>query len=153
MIRRSALLVLGMLALLLTTPVAQAETCPKTSLPAIQDEVMCPICGVPLGNANGPSAEDQRTFIRERVDKCESTDQIKAALVAEYGDRVLAVPAKSGFDLTAWLVPIIVLIAAFAGIAIGAVQWRRSRGGEPLPEGASGPDSAELDADLQRYDL
>lgn len=152
MIRGAVILTLGALAFLLAAPVAEAA-CPKTSLPEIQDEVMCLICGVPLENAGGPSAEDQRTFIREHVEQCETKDQIKAALVDEYGPRVLAVPAKSGFDLTAWVVPIVVLLAALAGIAIGAVQWRRSRGGDPLPEGAAGPDSAELDADIQRYDL
>ena len=78
--RTAVTLVLGALALLLAAPVAQAA-CPQTSLPEIQDEVMCMICGVPLENANGPSAEDQRTFIRERVEKCESKEQIKAALV------------------------------------------------------------------------
>lgn len=150
----TATLCLAVLTLLMAAPVAYAETCQKTSLPAIQEEVMCVICGVPLVNAGGPQAEDQRNFIRSRVEKCESKDQIKAALVDEYGPRVLAVPAKSGFDLAAYLVPVIVLLIALIGIILGAISWRRSR---ELEAGAVAPeesaDSSALDADMRRYDL
>lgn len=136
---------------------ALAADCPKTSLPAIEDEVMCPICGVPLGNAGGPQAENEREFIRDRVDECKSKDEVKAALVAEYGDEVLSMPGGSGFDLAAYIVPGAgILIAAF-GLAFGAVRWRRSG-----REGTSGGDHGDfsssegadnLEADLQRYDL
>ena len=58
---------------------------------------MCVICGVPLINAGGPQSEDERDFIRERVEQCESKEQIKAALVDEYGDGVLAVAEEEWF--------------------------------------------------------
>lgn len=115
---------------------------------------MCLICGVPLVNANGPQAENQRAFIRERVEKCDSKQQIKNALVDEYGPRVLAVPAKSGFDLAAYLVPVAVLALALGGILFGAVRWRRSRDEEISEAGASTTDaSSRLDDDIRRYDL
>ncbi|MBK5231133.1 MAG: hypothetical protein JJE27_08190, partial [Thermoleophilia bacterium] len=47
---------LAVCALLVPAAPAWAAACPKTSLPAIEDEVMCPICGVPLANAGGPQA-------------------------------------------------------------------------------------------------
>ena len=43
MIRAATVLTLGMLALLVAAPIAQAEACPKTSLPAIQDDDRVPI--------------------------------------------------------------------------------------------------------------
>lgn len=147
------MLCLALLMLLLAAPAAYAETCQKTSLPAIQEEVMCVICGVPLINAGGPQAEDQRNFIRARVEKCESKDQIKTALIDEYGPRVLAVPAKSGFDLAAYLVPVIVLLIALGGIIFGAIGWRRSRDQEATATEPSGADSTALDDDMRRYDL
>lgn len=156
MSRRSsatATLCLAVFAILLAAPVAYAESCQKTSLPAIQEEVMCVICGVPLVNAGGPQAEDQRNFIRARVEKCESKDQIKAALIDEYGPRVLAVPAKSGFDLAAYLVPILVLLIALGGIIFGAIGWRRSRESEAPSADPNGSDSSALDEDMRRYDL
>lgn len=147
-----ALLALAAWFVVVLAPAAEAVGCEKTSLIDIQDEVMCVICGVPLVNAGGPQSEDQRDFIRERVERCESKDQIKAALVAEYTDAVLAVPKKSGFDLTAYLVPIIVLLAALGAIVVGAIGWKRNRGDdEPAP--ATAAENDELDSDLRRYDL
>ncbi len=151
--RLTSLLALLAISAVVLAPAAEAASCPKTSLIEIQDEVMCVICGVPLVNAGGPQSEDQRDFIRERADKCESKDEIKAALVAEYGTAVLAVPQKSGFDLTAWVVPIVALAAALGAIVVGAVGWSRSRRpAEAAAEGESG-DSDELADDLERYDL
>lgn len=153
----SRLLAIGFLAALLTcalAPLAQAADCkPQTSLLDIQDEVMCVICGVPLVNAGGPQSDNQREFIRERADQCESKEEIKAALVAEYGPNVLATPQKSGFDLTAYLVPVIVLVAVLIAIVFGALGWRRRRANEPALESNSPAEDDELDADLQRYDF
>jgi cytochrome c-type biogenesis protein CcmH/NrfF len=135
-------------------PTAAAASCPKTSLLEIQDEVMCVICGVPLINAGGPQSDDQRDFIRERAARCESKQEIKNALVAEYGTAVLAVPSKKGFDLAAWLVPIAALLLVLIAGVFGARRWaaaRRDGGGGG--QGGEPDDSDGLDQDLQRYDL
>jgi cytochrome c-type biogenesis protein CcmH/NrfF len=134
---------------------AWAAACPKTSLPAIESEVMCPICGVPLVNAGGPQAENEREFIRDRVDECKSKEEVKAALIAEYGDDVLALPGTSGFDLAAWVVPAAGILLAALAVAIGALRWRRSNDADrpaAAPEDAV-PDGPSIDEDLRRYDL
>ena len=41
---------------------------------------------------------------------------------------MLAEPPKSGFDLTAWLVPGAAILLAAVGIAIGLRRWRRAAG-------------------------
>lgn len=145
------LLMLAALFSISFAPAAEAA-CEKTSLLDIQDEVMCVICGVPLVNAGGPQSDDQRDFIRERVEQCETKEEIKAALVAEYTTAVLAVPQKSGFDLSAYLVPIFALIGALIAIVIGAIGWKRSRGSEKVAA-ATAVENEALDEDLRRYDL
>ena len=152
MTRALSCLILAMIVAVVLAPAAEAASCEKTSLLDIQDEVMCVICGVPLINAGGPQSEDQRDFIRERVERCETKEEIKNALVAEYTTAVLAVPQKSGFDLTAYLVPIFALLAALTAIVIGALGWRRRRGDDEPPTASASEDDA-LDADLRRYDL
>ena len=85
---------------------ASAAACPKTTLGDVEDEVMCLVCGTPLGLATeAPQANRERALIQEMVDDCRSKQQIKDRLVAEYGDRVLALPGDKGFDLAAYLVP------------------------------------------------
>jgi cytochrome c-type biogenesis protein CcmH/NrfF len=131
---------------------------PKTTLPDVEDEVMCPVCGTALNLSSSPQADRERAFIRKEIAAGKTKDQIKADLVAQYGTQVLAEPPKSGFDLTAWLVPGAAIVAAAIAIAIGLHRWRRAGGRGGPPSARSGPpldpsDEERLDADLARYDL
>jgi len=151
-VRRASAILAAVLAL--TTPALAAQ--PKTTLSDIEDEVMCPVCGVPLQLAeNAPQAERERAYIERLIAEGKTKQQIKDALVAQFGTEVLATPDDSGFDLAAWIVPGLAILAALAGVALAARRWRRGR---PEPETAPGPaidpaESKRLEDDLQRYDL
>lgn len=145
---------------LVATPAA-AAACPQTNLPDLEDEVMCTVCGTTLGLATeAPQAQRERAFILARVERCESKDQIKAALAAEFGAEVLATPDEEGFGAAAYLVPVLVLLGGVAAVVVTALRSRRRRAavasdpgagdGAPVPSTGS---AARLDADLERYDL
>ena len=148
----------GLLAALLVLAAAPAAVaqCPKTSLGDVEDEVMCPVCGTPLELASeAPQAERERALIARLVDGCQTKEQVKARLVAEFGDEVLALPDDEGFDLAAYLVPGLGLLIGGGAVAAAALGWRRTRRREP-PDTAPGPDAAaaeRLQSDLDRYDL
>jgi cytochrome c-type biogenesis protein CcmH/NrfF len=136
---------------------AAAPAQPQTSLPDVEDEVMCPICGTALNLSGAPQAERERAFIRRQIAAGKTKDEIKDALVAEYGEGVLAEPPKSGFDLTAWLVPGAALALAAAALALALWRWR-STARRSAPTRADGKpldpaDAERLDADLARYEL
>ena len=132
-------------------PVAIA--CPKTSLGDLEDEVMCPVCGTSLGLATeAPQAQRERAFIQRLIDQCKTKDEVKAALVAEFGDEVLASPDDDGFEIAAYLIPLGILLGAGAAIALGVRRWRGRPATEPGP-GASATESKRLDDDLAKYDL
>lgn len=127
----------------------------NATLPDIEDEVMCTICGTALQLANSPQANRERAFINELIARGKTKDQIKDALVAEYGAAVLAVPKAEGFDLAAYLVPIAGVLLAMIAIGLAARGWRRSGAGAEAarPEGAIDPaDDERLRADLRRYE-
>jgi cytochrome c-type biogenesis protein CcmH len=154
-VSRLALLVLT-LTVLLSPTAAAAGSQPGASLPDIEDEVMCPICGTLLELTEAPQAERERVFIRRLIAEGQSKGQIKDALVAEYGEEVLATPQGSGFDLTAYLIPIAAFLAAAGALVVGVRRWRRSsqRGGPgPEPAAPHGEDAERLESDLARYDL
>jgi cytochrome c-type biogenesis protein CcmH len=143
-------------AALLSSSLAIAAA-PQTSLSEISSEVMCPVCGTLLELAESPQAQREKVFVQRLVDAGRSKAQIKDALVAEYGDAVLALPQGSGFSLSAYLVPIIGFVIAVIALCFGVVGWRRSgersdRDGPPAAD-LSPEDSKRLDADLERYDL
>ena len=136
---------------------APAAACPKTTLPAVESQVMCPICGTLLELANSPQADRERAYIRRLIARGKSEQQIKDALVAQYGETVLATPPASGFDLSAYLVPAIAVAAAALAIGLGVWRWRRQSRRGP-PSGPASPrvgekESERLDTDLARYEL
>ena len=145
------LIALG-LALLMLAPAA-AAACPKTTLGDVEDEVMCLECGVPLNVAEGSlQANQERAFITRQIAACKSKDEIKAALAAQYGDRVLAAPKAKGFGLAVYVVPVVAFLLAAAAVALGARRWRRRRTRTSAPPPPDPRDSARLEADLGRYD-
>ena len=147
---RRAVLLLAVLASLVGAGVAEAAA---PTLPDVEDEVMCVECNTALNVSTSTVADQERAFIRRQIALGKDKQQVKAALVAEYGPGVLADPPSSGFDLAAWLVPIVLVILGIAGVVVAARRWRRQAGpaaaaGEPLPE----EDAARLDAELAAYD-
>ena len=155
MARRLLLALICAVALLAPAGVFAQE--PQASLPDIEDEVMCPICGVSLELATeAPQAQQEREFIRTLIAEGLTKDEIKDRLVAEYGSEVLATPEAEGFDLAAWLVPGAAIVIAGGAIFVAVRRWRRTgRGGPPSNQGRAGDqgENERLDADLARYEL
>jgi cytochrome c-type biogenesis protein CcmH len=147
-------LAIGLLLALVLAPAALAAE-PRTTLPDVEDEVMCVECGTALNVSTSPVADREREFIRRRIAEGKSKPQIKAALVAEYGPTVLAVPEGGGFDAAAWLVPGLLCLLALLGVGVAALRWRGEREEEePADEGPElDPDDRQrLDADLAAFD-
>ena len=129
--------------------VVLALAAPQASLPDIEDEVMCVECGTVLSVSNSPVAQQERDFIREQIAAGKDKAQIKQALVAEYGEEVLADPGTGGFNLTLWLVPIVIVLLAVAGIGVAYKRWRGAPEDEAeLPPPLSPEDARRLDAEL-----
>ena len=138
------------IALLLLFATAAA---PQASLPDIEDEVMCVECGTALNVSTSVVADQERAFIRKQIALGKDKQEVKDALVEEFGPGVLADPPSSGFDLAAYLVPALLALLGVAGIAVAARRWRRNtapapEAGEPLDE----EDARRLDAELAAYD-
>jgi cytochrome c-type biogenesis protein CcmH len=157
---RGTLIALGVLASAAMPATSLAQTPePQTTLPDIEDEVMCTVCGTTLELASEPrQANDLRDQIRGLIGEGLTKDEIKDELVAEFGDEILATPSTEGFDLAAWVVPG-AAVAAGAGVAfVGLRRWRGARpspgdGNAPREEPLNAEDRERLDEDLERYDL
>jgi len=148
---------LVLIALALLAVAAPSAAAPRASLTEIEKQVMCPVCGTLLQLAESPQAQREKAFIQRLIAEGKTEAQIKDALVAEYGDEVLALPQDSGFSLSAYVVPIVAFVVAAVALTFGVLRWRRagdSNGrGKAAPAGPKGDDAERLDADLARYDL
>jgi cytochrome c-type biogenesis protein CcmH len=154
---RARLVLLALAALAALAPAAGAAQ--QVTLAEMEREVMCPVCGTLLQLAEAPQAQRQKAFIARMIEEGRSEQEIKDVLVAEYGDEVLALPQGEGFNLSAYLVPIIAFLLAAVALAIGVLRWRRAGSDPPSQDGPpdrprpSGEETDRLDADLARYDL
>jgi cytochrome c-type biogenesis protein CcmH len=139
-----------LLALLLVFATGAA---PQASLPDIEDEVMCVECGTALNVSTSAVADQERAFIHRQIAMGKDKEEVKAALVEEFGPGVLADPPSSGFDLAAYLVPALLAVLAVLGVGIAARRWRR-RAAPAMPAGEplAAEDAARLDAELAAYD-
>lgn len=129
------LLALAALLLLVAVPVSIAAT-PQFTQDEIETEVMCPVCGTRLDLSHAPAANQIREFIDSKREAGWTKQQVKDALVAQFGERILATTPTDGSGLFAWLVPLAVGLAGI-GVAVGLVLvWRRRPRTEPVPAAA-----------------
>ena len=146
-----AVAVAAMLLALCTGAASAAE--PRTTLPDVEDEVMCLQCKTPLNLSTAPVAERERAFIRREIAKGRTKQQIKDALVEQFGPRVLAVPDDKGFGLTAWVVPVVVALLALIAVVLAARRWRGPR--RPVADSAVELDDADawrLERELSAFE-
>jgi cytochrome c-type biogenesis protein CcmH len=159
--RVAATAALALLAmLLLAAPALASEQHP--TLEELETEVNCPTCKTTLALSNAPVADRMREFIRTRIAAGDTKSEIKAALVDEFGEGILAAPPKEGLNLLAWALPLAGL--AVAAALVGGLVWRATRSGRRR-EGAPGDPSLNgrrpldpeaerrLDEELARFDL
>ena len=150
---RRGVVLIGLIAACLTFA---APAFALTSFTDVEDEVMCDTCNVPLNIAESARADQLRKEIRVKIARGESKQRIKDELRVTYGDKILALPPKSGFSLAAYLVPIGVALGLIALVAVLVPRWRRRGpgGDDAAPAGpALGDDDAQrLDAELAAFD-
>jgi cytochrome c-type biogenesis protein CcmH len=145
-------LVVLIAALAVAAPAGASEQNP--TLRELESEVICPTCQQTLDQSTSPIANRIRRFITERIAAGDKKSEIKAKLVDQFGEAVLAVPPKKGFNLLAWVLPLVGI--GVGALVVGALAWRWSRTRVPADAPAAEPlDPAlerRLDEELARFD-
>jgi cytochrome c-type biogenesis protein CcmH len=136
------------LALALVPAAAASEEQP--TLEELEKELICPTCNALLALSDAPVADQIRALIRERIDAGDTKSEIKAVLVEEFGEAVLAAPPREGLNLLAWALPLVGIAAAAVAVWAIARRWIRSdrRRGPPGGDGPGG--SGPLDPELEK---
>ena len=118
----------------------------------LEAEIVCPVCETTLDQSNAPIAERMKAFIRVRIAAGDSEQEIKDALVAEFGTEVLAEPPGGGFGLLAWLLPLAALAGGAVAVALLIRRWSHLRR-ETVEEDPLDPQLERLvDEELERFD-
>ena len=147
------LLLAALVALLLAAPASAGS---RASAAEIETELVCPVCHETLDQSTAPIAQEMKQEIRRRVAQGWTKKQIIDEMVANFGPQVLSTPAKHGFDLLAWVLPIGGILVGAGAVGAGAWHWSRRRGGDddkpPLGGGLSEEDERLVELELARFE-
>lgn len=145
----------ALIALQLAAGVALAAT-PKTSLTAVEPDVMCVSCREPLAVAQSPQSYAERAFIQALVAQGYDKHQIEQALVSQYGPAVLGKPPAHGFNLTVYILPPAILVLGIVTLVLTLPRWRRQaakrRADQPVPPPVDPVENARLEQELAHFD-
>ncbi len=122
----------------------------------LEDNFIC-LCGCNMGTLNMCTmvscghANPMRAELKQLIAEGKSDDQINAAFVEKYGPIVRSAPTKSGFDLTAWVMPFAALAAGLLGVAFLVRKWNAQN---PAPSTAPPVDDklqSRVEEELKKY--
>jgi cytochrome c-type biogenesis protein CcmH len=90
---------------------------------SLAETVACPACdGQSVAESDAAASRGIRTLIAARIDQGVSDDAIRDELVATWGESILLTPDSSGVGGLVWVLPVVALVLALAGM--GYVLWR-----------------------------
>ena len=115
----SARRIIGCLAMAgwLASAPAFADEALEARLKTLETQLRCLVCqNQTLAESNAPLAEDLRQEVRELAVAGKSDDDIRAYLVARYGDFVLYKPPMKSTTWLLWFGPFLLLVT-------GAIAW------------------------------
>jgi cytochrome c-type biogenesis protein CcmH/NrfF len=111
----------------------------------IAQGLYCPVCvGVPLNVCDTQACEQWRNLIIQKIQNGESDEQIRQYFIDQYGDRVLGAPPPEGFNLGAYVLPILILVGGAAILFFTMRGWLRFGSGSGLVRAPRGGDGTRV---------
>jgi cytochrome c-type biogenesis protein CcmH len=129
-----------------STAVALAPTTQE-----VEEALSCQCgCGLTVHSCNHLQcgfAVPAKQTIAEQVSQGKRKEEIVAAFVVRYGEKVLSAPTTSGFNLAAWITPFLAIVIGGGLIGLGSLRWSRRN---PSNESNKPPASRETDPYRER---
>lgn len=95
----------------------------------------CGGCGYTVYGCNHygcSSAEALRKEVREAIALASSDEEALQLVAAKHGPTILAEPPKSGFNLTAWIMPFAALAVGLFLVTVVLKGWKRRHAAEAV---------------------
>ncbi|HEC97278.1 MAG TPA: cytochrome c-type biogenesis protein CcmH [Nitrospirae bacterium] len=115
----------------------------------VESNLICDCgCGQLLGTCECERAEEMRTKISGMIDKGKTKEEILNSFVSQYGERILSAPPKKGFNLIAYILPFVGLLAGLIVAVIFVRKWAFSGRKDAAAE--SETKGSELNDEMQK---
>lgn len=125
-----------------TTQAASPET--EATVRRLASELRCPVCqGLSIEDSPTELSTQMKDVIRQQLATGKSPAEVKAYFVGRYGEWILLEPEPKGFNLLAYLLPVLGLAAGGALVVVTVRRWSRPPAADapvlPTPDGDHGP--------------
>jgi cytochrome c-type biogenesis protein CcmH len=99
---------------------------------AVAAQLRCPVCqGLSIQDSPAELAQQMRSLVRDQLAAGKTPDQVKAYFISKYGEWILLAPKPSGFNLLAYLIPVVVVLGGGAAIVLAVRRWTTKTDGIP----------------------
>ena len=120
------LLMLGAPALAVRPDEVLADPVLEARARTISEGLRCLVCqNQSIDDSDADLAHDLRVIVRERLTAGDSDDEVRAFLVARYGEYVLLNPVIAPHTLLLWIAAPVVLLGGAAVVLLAARRKRR----------------------------
>lgn len=94
---------------------------------AIASTMKCPVCrSQSVADSDVAAARAIRLEIASLVEEGRSADEVRSTIASTYGADVQLTPSGSGVEGLVWILPVVALVAALAGVSAAFARWRRT---------------------------
>lgn len=92
---------------------------------ALATTIGCPVCdGQSVAESDAAVAKAIRASIARSIDEGRTDQEIRAELVASFGEDVDYTPSASGITSLVWILPVVAGAGAIAGLVVVFRRWR-----------------------------
>jgi cytochrome c-type biogenesis protein CcmH len=138
------LVVVAVVAMGAAAPAAPAPQDLEEQVQDIAAHLRCPVCqNLSVGDSPSGLANEMRGVIREKLKAGESRQQIEAYFTSKYGEWILLAPTKKGFNLLAWGLPFVGIVAGAFAVVFLTRRWAERQAAAGAGEGAPPADPAD----------
>jgi cytochrome c-type biogenesis protein CcmH len=128
---------------------AQGRSGPMTESQRVRhiaSEIRCPTCrNQSAAESDAAAAKAVREEIGRRVRAGEGDGEIVGFMVSRYGSDILLKPKSTGVASLVWVLPVVAVVVALAGLTVAFRRWRTRPGVQVSDE-----DRALVERELER---
>lgn len=140
----------ALLLLLLTTTLFSSTDKDKLVI-ELEKSLMAPCCYG--GTVYDHGHPEMSAEIRALVEAGKTKQEILDLYTQRYGERILAVPIAKGFNIMAWVAPVIIAIIGFLIVGLYLRTTQKTPSDTPSePQGKSVPYNDEIERELKAMD-
>ncbi len=124
-------LFLALMLATFNTAFAQDTTPTDDEVNAIAKQLYCPVCeNTPLDVCPTEACRQWRELIRDQLAEGKTEAEIKQYFVANYGERVLAEPTRTGFNWLLYIIPPVLILLGAVFLFNAFRAWTKPKSAE-----------------------